>query len=300
VYKNEKTLGVILLNKKRVVIVDDSSFSVVLIRDILEKNGFEVVGQAGSLEEVISVISETRPDIVTMDVTMPGTDGFECTNEVYKIDNNIKVIMISAMMDDEILNKAKEHKINAYVQKPIDEDKLILAIKRVINDENDFKLFQNSYLPVFKETFADALTKMTKTIPAFEEEFLSNDLLQSKGVSIVIGIIGKYSGRMILDMSIETATALSTKALKRNISNSKEVIATIGEFTNIVSGNACSILNRQDKLLSLRVSPPSVFYGDNLNISSAKFKTSLLKISTDFGIILLNVGFSNGGDVQWM
>lgn len=285
--------------KKRIVVVDDSYFSIVLIKDILEKNGFEVVGQAGSLEEVISVVSETKPDIVTMDITMPGTDGFECTKEVYKIDKNIKVIMISAMMDEEILNKAKEYNINAYVQKPVDEDSLILAVNRVIEDKEQFITFQKIYLPVFKEAFADALNRMTKTIPDFSDEHFSNDLLKSKGLSIVVGIIGKYSGRMILDMSHETATALSNKALKRDVNNPNELIAVIGEFTNIVSGNACSVLNRQDKILGLRVSPPSVFSGDSLTISSVKFKTFLVKLNTDFGEIILNIGFSEG-DAQWM
>ncbi|WP_353093838.1 response regulator [Tissierella praeacuta] len=287
------------MDKKRVVIVDDSYFSVVLIKDILENNEFEVVGHAGSLEELISVVSEAKPDIVTMDVTMPDTDGFECTKEVHKIDKNIKVIMISAMMDDEIVKKAKEYKINGYVQKPIDEEELILAINRIIEDEDQFKIFQNSYLPVFKETFADALNKMTQTIPNFGAEILSNDLLESKGMSIVVGIIGKYSGRMILDMSVETASILSSKALRREIRNSNEIIATVGEFTNIVAGNACSVLNKQNKILGLRVSPPSVFSGDSLTISSVKFKTFLLKINTDFGEMVLNIGFS-GGDSQWM
>lgn len=287
------------MTKKRVVVVDDSYFSIVLIKDILEKNGFEVVGQASSLEEVISVVSDTKPDIVTMDVTMPDTDGFECTKEVYKIDKNIKVIMVSAMMDEEMLKKAKEHHVDAYVQKPIDEDNLILAINRIMEDKEQFKTFQNLYLPVFKEAFADALNKMTKTIPNFIDEHLSNDLLKSQGISVVVGIIGKYSGRMILDMSIETATILSSKALRRETNNSNEVMAVIGEFTNIVSGNACSILNRQNKVLGLRVSPPSIFSGDSLTVSSVKFKTFLVKINTDFGEMVLNIGFSDG-DAQWM
>ncbi|MBU5427798.1 response regulator [Tissierella pigra] len=287
------------MTKKRVVVVDDSYFSIVLIKDILEKNGFEVVGQASSLEEVISVVSDAKPDIITMDVTMPDTDGFQCTKEVYKIDKNIKVIMVSAMMDEEMLKKAKEHHVDAYVQKPIDEDNLILAINRIMEDKEQFKTFQNLYLPVFKEAFADALNKMTKTIPNFTDERLSNDLLKSKGISVVVGIIGKYSGRMILDMSIETATTLSSKALRRETNNSNEVMAVIGEFTNIVSGNACSILNRQNKVLGLRVSPPSIFSGDSLTVSSVKFKTFLVKINTDFGEMVLNIGFSDG-DAQWM
>ena len=56
----------------RIVIVDDSVFSVAFIRNILEGNGFEVVGTAGTLEEVKAVVQETKPTLVTMDMTLPG------------------------------------------------------------------------------------------------------------------------------------------------------------------------------------------------------------------------------------
>lgn len=287
------------MDKKRVVIVDDSDFSVLIIKDILEKNGFEVVGHAGSLEEVISVVSETKPDLVTMDITLPGTNGFECTKEIRKIDNNIKIVIVSSMMDDEMLKKAKDYDVNGYVQKPIDEEEFILTIQRLIDDEELFKYFKNLYVPVFKEAFSDVLNKMTKTIAKYKDEHLSSETMQSKGIAVVIGIIGKYSGRMILDMSIETATDLSNKMLKRECKQANEIIATIGEFANIISGNACSMLNRENKVFGLRVSPPSVFYGKSLNISSANFKTSSIIIDTEFGEMLLNIGFSRG-DSEWM
>lgn len=287
------------MDKKRVVIVDDSDFSVLIIKDILEKNGFEVVGHAGSLEEVISVVSETKPDLVTMDITLPGTNGFECTKEIHKINKDIKIVIVSSMMDDEMLKKAKDYDVSGYVQKPIDEEEFILTIQRLIDDEELFKHFKNLYVPVFKEAFSDALNKMTKTTAKYKDEHLSSETMKSKGIAVVIGIIGKYSGRMILDMSIETATNLSNKMLKRECKQANEIIATVGEFANIISGNACSMLNRENKVFGLRVSPPSVFYGKSLNISSAKFKTSSINIDTEFGEMLLNIGFSRG-DSEWM
>ncbi len=104
-----------------VVIVDDSAFSIAFIRNILESNGFKVVGTAKNLEEVATVVKEQRPTLVTMDMTLPGTDGFECTRAVHEIDKNIKVIVVSAMMDDALIKEAKENNISAYIQKPVDE-----------------------------------------------------------------------------------------------------------------------------------------------------------------------------------
>ena len=76
----------------RIVIVDDSPFSIAVIRGVLEDAGFEVVGEASSLEEVKEVVQRTKPNLVTMDMTLPGTDGLECTRAIHSIDNTIKVI----------------------------------------------------------------------------------------------------------------------------------------------------------------------------------------------------------------
>lgn len=89
----------------KVVIVDDSPFSISIIKDILEENGLTVVGEAGNLEEVINVVKDKKPDIVTMDMTLPGTDGIECIKAINKINKNVKVIVISSMMDEEIVKK---------------------------------------------------------------------------------------------------------------------------------------------------------------------------------------------------
>ena len=77
------------MEKMKVVIVDDSPFSISIIKDILEEKGISVVGEAGTLNEVIKVIEDTRPQLVTMDMTLPGTDGLECTRAIHKIDENI-------------------------------------------------------------------------------------------------------------------------------------------------------------------------------------------------------------------
>lgn len=101
----------------RILIVDDSPFQIALLSDVLEEQGFEVVGQAMSLEEVKSEVKRTKPDLVTMDLTIPGTDGFECTKAVHDIDSNIKVIVVSSMMDEELINKAKKLGISGFIQK---------------------------------------------------------------------------------------------------------------------------------------------------------------------------------------
>lgn len=287
------------MDNVKIVIVDDSPFSITLLRDILEENGLEVVGEAGTLEEVKKVVKEKKPTLVTMDMTLPGTDGLECTRAIHEIDENIKVIVISSMMDDEIVEKAKKNHVSDYLQKPIDPEELITAIKKVVAAEELYNNLENDYTPVFKESLLDAFNKMTKTVPTYVDEYSTNKEFESKGISIIIGIIGKFSGRMLLDLSKETAEKLASALLRRQPKNNDELLAALGEFSNIIAGNACSILNRKNKALGLRVAPPSILRGDSLHVSAPKFNTTSALSKTQFGEILINIGFKRGEE-KWM
>ncbi|MFA9462708.1 MAG: response regulator [Velocimicrobium sp.] len=283
----------------KVVIVDDSAFSIAFIKDILERNGLEVIGEAGSLEEVKEVVREKKPTLVTMDMTLPGTDGFECTRAIHEIDETIKVIVVSSMMDEEIVNEARQNKVSAYVQKPVDEEELITAINRVMACDDLYLLLEKEYAIVFKEALMDTLNRMTKSLLTYIDEYDSPIEFESRGMTIIIGIIGKFSGRMLVDLSKETATNLATAILKRDPKKNDELIGALGEFANIVSGNACSVLNRRNKALGLRVAPPSILHGESVLITAPNFKTTTAIAQTNFGDLLLNVGFKRGEE-KWM
>ena len=289
-----KRKSVCSMVKARIVIVDDSFFSVAFIRNILEENGFEVVGSAGNLEEMRSVVTETKPTLVTMDMTLPGTDGFECIRAIQEIDDSVKVIVISSMMDDEIVKEAENHKVSAYLQKPIDADALVSAINRIIASDELYELLQGEYFPVFKEALLDALNRMTKTLLTYKEEHSGNKAYASEGMTIILGIIGKFSGRMLFDLSTEAADQIAAAVLRRAPKTKDETMAVLGEFANIVSGNACSVLNKKNKAFGLRVAPPTILQGESVLISAPNFNTSTAMAHTVFGDVLLNVGFQKG------
>jgi DNA-binding NarL/FixJ family response regulator len=283
----------------RIVIVDDSTFSVALIRDILEGSGFQVVGDAGSLKEVKEVVAEKKPALVTMDMTLPGTDGLECTRAVHEIDKNIKVIAISSMMDEEIVKAARKNKISAYIQKPVDAGELVTAIKRVMDSEELYRFLKDEYFAVFKEALMDTVNKMTNTLLTYTDSYSFNREYESAGVTTIIGIIGECYGRMLIDLSKETANNLASAIFRRDPKSNDELMAALGEFSNIVAGNACSILNRKNRALGLRVAPPSILSGDNVLISAPDFNTTTARAKANFGELLLNVGFKEGEE-KWM
>ena len=280
----------------KVVVVDDSPFSVAMISRILTENGFNVVGSANGLQEAVEAVSKFNPDIVTMDMTMPGADGIECSKAIHIVNPAIKVIIVSSMMDDEIVHNAKKAKVSGYIQKPVDGEELSLLINRIMADEEVFDKLDALYFVVFKEALTDTFNKMFKAVPDYrDEENSSNDEKISRGISIVMGIIGKYSGRMILDMSNETAENISSSLLGKDSLIKDEVINVMGELANIIAGNACSLMNKSHKLLGLRVAPPTIVYGESIMISKSELDTvSSVIAETEFGELYMNVGFNRG------
>jgi len=288
------------MKEVKVLIVDDSPFQIALLRDTLTESGFDVVGEAKCLEEVIEEVTKVRPDLVTMDMTLPGTDGFECTRAIHKIDKDIKVIVVSSMMDDELVRKAKKTHICGYIQKPVDSEELTLLINRVMADEELYLELEGLYSNVFKEAMLNLFNRLTKTVPEITDESNDDLAIHSEGISIVMGIIGKYSGRLILDMSFETAKNLGTVLLKREPENEEEVLNVMSEIANMFAGNACSMINKKNKLFGLRVAPPTTFHGESINISKAELEnTYSANVKTQFGVLAMNIGFKRG-DGEWM
>ncbi|GEQ21680.1 response regulator [Clostridium butyricum] len=284
----------------RILIVDDSPFQIALLSDVLEEQGFEVVGQAMSLEEVKSEVKRTKPDLVTMDLTIPGTDGFECTKAVHDIDSNIKVIVVSSMMDEELINKAKKLGISGFIQKPVDTEELTLLINRVMADEDLFCELESLYLGAYTEATLNIFNRLTKTVPEITNISFENKEKTSAGISIVLGIIGKYSGRLIMDMSLETAEKFSECLLRRKAKNNEEVLNVVSEVANMLAGNGCSIINKKNKVFGLRVAPPTTIHGESINISKAELECNFsADIKSEFGDISLNLGFRRG-ESEWM
>ncbi len=235
-----------------------------------------------------------------MDLTIPGTDGFECTKAVHDIDSNIKVIVVSSMMDEELINKAKKLGISGFIQKPVDTEELTLLINRVMADEDLFCELESLYIGAYTEATLNIFNRLTKTVPEITNISFENKEKTSAGISIVLGIIGKYSGRLIMDMSLETAEKFSECLLRRKAKNNEEVLNVVSEVANMLAGNGCSIINKKNKVFGLRVAPPTTIHGESINISKAELECNFsADIKSEFGDISLNLGFRRG-ESEWM
>ena len=117
---------------KKILVVDDAAFMRMMIKDILSKNGFEVVGEAADGVQAIEKFKETSPDLVTMDITMPEMDGITALKEIKKIDSSAKIIMCSAMGQQAMVIDAIQAGAKDFIVKPFQADRVIEAIQKAI------------------------------------------------------------------------------------------------------------------------------------------------------------------------
>lgn len=117
---------------KKVLIVDDAAFMRMMIKDILEKNGFEVVGEASNGIEAVNLYKKERPDVVTMDITMPDMDGIEAVKEIRAFDESAKIIMCSAMGQQSMVMDAIKSGAKDFIVKPFQADRVLEAIRKVV------------------------------------------------------------------------------------------------------------------------------------------------------------------------
>lgn len=116
----------------KVLIVDDAAFMRMMVKDILTKNGFEVVGEASNGIKAVELYKQERPDVVTMDITMPEMDGIEAVKAIKEFDPNAKIIMCSAMGQQSMVMDAIKAGARDFIVKPFQADRVLEAINKVI------------------------------------------------------------------------------------------------------------------------------------------------------------------------
>ena len=116
----------------RILVVDDAAFMRMMIKDILTKNGYEVVGEESDGAQAIEKFKESNPDLITMDITMPEMDGITALKEIKKINPSAKVIMCSAMGQQAMVIDAIQAGAKDFIVKPFQADRVIEAIKKTL------------------------------------------------------------------------------------------------------------------------------------------------------------------------
>lgn len=115
-----------------ILIVDDAAFMRMMIKDVLTKNGYDVVGEAENGQKAIEKYKDLKPELVIMDITMPEVDGIQAVKEIKSFDSAAKVIMCSAMGQQAMVIEAIQAGAKDFIVKPFQADRVIEAVKKVL------------------------------------------------------------------------------------------------------------------------------------------------------------------------
>lgn len=119
--------------KKTVMICDDAMFLRAALKKIIEAGDFEVIAEAANGMEAIQMYQKFRPDVVTMDITMPEMDGIAAVEAIMELDPQANIVMCSAMGQQEKVIGAISAGAKDFIVKPFEEERVLEALERVFD-----------------------------------------------------------------------------------------------------------------------------------------------------------------------
>ena len=117
---------------KNILICDDAAFMRMMIKDILTKNGYNVVGEAENGMKAVEKYNELKPDLTLMDITMPEMDGIQALKKIKEGDSGAMVIMCSAMGQQAMVIESIQAGAKDFIVKPFQQDRVLEAVKKVV------------------------------------------------------------------------------------------------------------------------------------------------------------------------
>ena len=123
--------------RRRVLIADDAAFMREMLRDILRDSDFEVVGEASNGDEAVSRFQELTPDLITLDIVMPGKSGLDALREIMEHDAGACVVMCSALGQEALVMEALESGARDFVVKPFKPEQVIGALTKATQKAQD-------------------------------------------------------------------------------------------------------------------------------------------------------------------
>ena len=117
---------------KNILICDDAAFMRMMIKDILTRNGYNVVGEAENGAKAVEKYNELKPDLVLMDITMPEMDGIQALKAIKAADSSAMVIMCSAMGQQAMVIESIQSGAKDFIVKPFQQDRVLEAVRKVV------------------------------------------------------------------------------------------------------------------------------------------------------------------------
>jgi len=117
---------------KRIMVVDDSRMVVLQMQNLLEDTDFKIAAYCRNGEEAIAQYAQVQPDLVTMDIIMPGLDGLETAQAILEDHPDAKILMVSSLAYDDTFDEAKAIGTKGFIDKPFEKEQLLEALEKAL------------------------------------------------------------------------------------------------------------------------------------------------------------------------
>ena len=217
--------------KQRIVLVDDHEVVRLGLKSLLERHPqFEVVGEAGSAREAVEQVASLKPEVVLMDIRLPGTSGIEACEEIVSKFPGTRVIMLTSYADDEMLFSAIRAGASGYLLKQIGSDELVRALEAVSRGEAllDPAVTQRVFQEVrraVKEEEASAfahLSQQEKHVLLLVSEGKTNREI-AKSLFLGEGTVRNYVSSILSKLGVNNRAEAAAYAVQHNL---REYIST--------------------------------------------------------------------------
>lgn len=287
------------MEKVKVMVVDDSKISRMMISSMLAKTNFEVCAVAENGAEAIDLYAKNKPDVVTMDMNLPDSDGIEVSRRIHAMDPHCKIVMISAMKDAKLIMQGRLAGISSFLQKPINANELMETLLLLCQDDiGAMAVYRDIYVQTFSKALHDELAEMLGLRSDIEIHQDEKSQLNINGVVVIIGITGAPKGRVAFHMSHDTMMKFAKMQLQLAgidyDATQEEAEASIEETANIISGRAVSKINDIYKEREMRLTPPGTISGADIHLVNPELVSFNIVAKTKIGDICMSIGFSRG------
>ncbi len=117
---------------RRVVIAEDEAIIRLDLKEILEDEGYDVVGETGRGDEAVDLVRRHHPDLVILDIKMPGADGLEAARAIRDLGERVAVLILTAFSQRSLIDEARDAGVIAYLVKPFQRAELVPAIEQAM------------------------------------------------------------------------------------------------------------------------------------------------------------------------
>jgi DNA-binding NarL/FixJ family response regulator len=211
--------------KQRIILVDDHEVVRLGLKSLLERHPqFEIVGEAGSAREALEQVNALNPDVVVMDIRLPGTSGIEACEQIVNQHPNTKVIMLTSYAEDEMLFSAIRAGASGYILKQIGSEDLVKALESVGRGEAllDPAVTQRVFQEVrraVKEEEASAfahLSQQEKHVLLLVSEGKTNREI-AKSLFLGEGTVRNYVSSILSKLGVNNRAEAAAYAVEHNL-----------------------------------------------------------------------------------